>query len=33
MIAWQDCAFVLAARPHGESAQIVELLTREHGRH
>jgi DNA repair protein RecO (recombination protein O) len=30
---WQDRAFVLAARPWGESAQIVELLTREHGRH
>ena len=25
--------FVLAARRHGESALIVELLTREHGRH
>jgi len=30
---WQDTAFVLAARRHGESALIVELLTREHGRH
>jgi DNA repair protein RecO (recombination protein O) len=30
---WSDVAFVLAARRHGESALIVELLTREHGRH
>jgi DNA repair protein RecO (recombination protein O) len=30
---WQDTGFVLAARRHGESALIVELLTREHGRH
>jgi DNA repair protein RecO (recombination protein O) len=30
---WQDTAFVLAARRHGESALIVELLTRRHGRH
>jgi DNA repair protein RecO (recombination protein O) len=30
---WQDRAFVLAARRHGESAAIVELLTGEHGRH
>jgi DNA repair protein RecO (recombination protein O) len=30
---WQDKGFVLAARRHGESALIVELLTREHGRH
>lgn len=30
---WRDAAFVLSARRHGESAQIVELLTREHGRH
>ena len=33
MIEWRDSAFVLAARRHGESAQIVELLTRAHGRH
>jgi DNA repair protein RecO (recombination protein O) len=33
MIEWRDSGFVLMARPHGESAQIVELLTREHGRH
>jgi DNA repair protein RecO (recombination protein O) len=30
---WQDTGFVLSTRRHGESALIVELLTREHGRH
>ncbi len=30
---WQDEAIVLAARRHGESALIVQLLTRGHGRH
>jgi DNA repair protein RecO (recombination protein O) len=30
---WRDTGFVLSARRHGESALIVELLTREHGRH
>lgn len=30
---WHDTAFLLATRPHGESALIIELLTREHGRH
>src|SRR5262249_2855607 len=30
---WQDIGFVLAARRHGESALIVELLTRRRGRH
>lgn len=30
---WDDRAFVLNARRHGESAAIVELLTGEHGRH
>src|SRR6266581_3766041 len=30
---WRDAGFVLGARRHGESALIVELLTREHGRH
>ncbi len=30
---WTDDAIVLAARRHGESAAIVSLLTREHGRH
>jgi DNA repair protein RecO (recombination protein O) len=30
---WRDTGFVLAARRHGESGLIVELLTAEHGRH
>lgn len=30
---WRDIGFVLAARRHGESAGIVELLTSERGRH
>jgi len=30
---WRDTGFVLAARRHGESGVIVELLTIEHGRH
>jgi DNA repair protein RecO (recombination protein O) len=30
---WSDEAIILSARPHGESALIVQLLTREHGRH
>ncbi len=30
---WRDTGFVLAARRHGESALIVELLTAGHGRH
>ncbi|NKB50102.1 MAG: DNA repair protein RecO [Alphaproteobacteria bacterium] len=30
---WTDEAFVLAARRHGEGAAVVQLLTREHGRH
>ncbi|HEY8873306.1 MAG TPA: DNA repair protein RecO [Stellaceae bacterium] len=30
---WRDTGFVLSARRYGESALIVELLTREHGRH
>ena len=29
---FEDDAFVLAARPHGETGAIVELLTRGHGR-
>src|SRR3974390_1020793 len=29
----RDAGFVLAVRRHGESALIVELLTRERGRH
>lgn len=30
---WQDEAIVLSARPHGETAAIVQLLTRYQGRH
>jgi DNA repair protein RecO (recombination protein O) len=30
---WHDTGFVLTTRRHGESALIIELLTREHGRH
>jgi DNA repair protein RecO (recombination protein O) len=30
---WRDAGFVLAIRRHGEHGIIVELLTREHGRH
>ena len=30
---WQDTGIVIAARRHGETAAILELLTREHGRH
>lgn len=30
---WTDDGIVLRARKHGESAAIVTLLTREHGRH
>jgi DNA repair protein RecO (recombination protein O) len=30
---WQDDAILLATRRHGESALIVQLLTRGHGRH
>jgi len=30
---WRDIGFVLATRRHGENSLIVELLTRDHGRH
>lgn len=30
---WTDEAVVLSARPHGESAAVAALLSREHGRH
>lgn len=30
---WSDEGIVLSVRPHGETASVVELLTREHGRH
>jgi DNA repair protein RecO (recombination protein O) len=29
---WQDDAYVLSARPHGESGAVVEFLTLSHGR-
>lgn len=32
-VSWTDEAIVLSARPHGESALVVQLLTRAHGRH
>lgn len=30
---WTDEGIVLSVRPHGETAAIIELLTRAHGRH
>ena len=30
---WRDSGFILGTRRYGESALIVEMLTREHGRH
>lgn len=30
---WRDEGIVLAARPHGEGGAVVQLLTRDHGRH
>lgn len=30
---WSDEAIILSVRPHGETAAIVELWTRNHGRH
>lgn len=30
---WSDRAIVLGARPHGESAAVLTLLTESHGRH
>ena len=30
---WTDEGIVLGIRRHGESSAIVELMTREHGRH
>jgi DNA repair protein RecO (recombination protein O) len=33
MIEWRDEAIILSARPHGESSAVVQMLTREHGRH
>jgi len=33
MIEWQDEGAVLAVRPYGEAAAIVEVFTARHGRH
>ncbi len=33
MLDWRDEGILLAVRPHGESAAIIETLTRAHGRH
>lgn len=30
---WTDTAIVLNARPHGETSAVLDLFTREHGRH
>ena len=30
---WDDDAIVLSTRPHGETAVVAQLLTRDHGRH
>lgn len=30
---WSDEGVIISVRPHGETAAIVEVLTREHGRH
>lgn len=30
---WNDDAIVLSSRPHGETGLVLELLTRDHGRH
>jgi DNA repair protein RecO (recombination protein O) len=32
-VQWSDEGIVLGARAHGESSVILELMTREHGRH
>src|ERR1700730_14787801 len=32
-VEWTDIGIVLGARRHGESSAVVELMTREHGRH
>lgn len=33
MIDWRDTGIVIGVRPHGETAVILEVLTRDHGRH
>ena len=32
-MGWSDDGIVLASRKHGESSAVVQLLTRDHGRH
>jgi DNA repair protein RecO (recombination protein O) len=32
-VEWIDIGIVLGARRHGETSAVVELMTREHGRH
>ncbi len=32
-VEWQDEAVILAAKPHGEADLVLQLLTRERGRH
>jgi DNA repair protein RecO (recombination protein O) len=32
-VEWTDIGIVLGARRHGETSAVVELMTREHGRH
>jgi DNA repair protein RecO (recombination protein O) len=32
-LKWTDIGIVLGARRHGETSAVVELMTREHGRH
>jgi DNA repair protein RecO (recombination protein O) len=32
-VEWTDIGLVLGARRHGETSAVVELMTREHGRH
>lgn len=33
MIEWREDGMLIGVRPHGESAAIVEVFTRDHGRH
>lgn len=33
MLCWEDHGIVLTARPHGETAAVVTVLTAAHGRH
>ncbi|HAD26948.1 MAG TPA: DNA repair protein RecO, partial [Alphaproteobacteria bacterium] len=30
---WAEEGIILATRPHGEAAAIIDVLTRDHGRH